>query len=117
MIHLFFLIRSLERGGAERQLIQLANGLDKARFTVTIATLYDGGALRGEIEGLKGINVLSLGKKSRWDVLPVLWRLIRMMYQLKPHVVHGYMSVANELSLFAGRIVGARVVWGLRASD
>lgn len=117
MIHVVFLIRSLERGGAERQLVELVKGLDKTNFTVTIVTLYDGGALCGEIEGLEGVKVVSLGRKSRWDVLPTLWRLMRVVYQLKPHVVHGYMSVANELSILAGRMVGARVVWGLRASD
>jgi glycosyltransferase involved in cell wall biosynthesis len=32
-------------------------------------------------------------------------------------VVYGYQSVANELSLLIGRLVGAKVVWGIRASN
>jgi len=39
MTHLLFLIRSLEHGGAERQLIELAKGLDKERFAITVCTM------------------------------------------------------------------------------
>src|SRR5438128_1272138 len=116
-IRLLFLIRSLDRGGAQRQLVELAKGLDKTRFEVTVATFYDGGALRGEIEGADGVAVLSLHKKGRWDLLPFVWRLLQTVRRVRPQVIHGYMGVANELSLLVGRLVGALVVWGLRASD
>src|SRR5436305_9702289 len=101
-IQIFFLIRSLNYGGAERQLIELAKGLDKTRFAVTLATFYDGGALRPEIEGIEGVTVLSLRKKGRWDVMPFLWRLARAVRAARPQIVHGYMSVANELGILAG---------------
>lgn len=117
MTRIFFLIRALDHGGAERQLIELAKGLDKTRFAVTLATFYDGGALRPEIEGIEGVTVLSLRKKGRWDVMPFLWRLARTVYAAQPQIVHGYMSVANELGILAGMIAGARVVCGLRVSD
>jgi glycosyltransferase involved in cell wall biosynthesis len=117
MTRIFFLIRALDHGGAERQLIELAKGLDKTRFAVTLATFYDGGALRPEIEGIEGVTVLSLRKKGRWDVMPFLWRLVRAVYAARPQIVHGYMSVANELGILAGMIAGARVVCGLRVSD
>src|SRR5262245_53217898 len=112
MIRLFFLIRSLERGGSERQLTELVKGLDKTRFTVIVATFYDGGALRREIEGLEGVKVVSLHKTSRWDLLAFLWRLARLVYAANPHIIHGYNGVANELGLLVGRVVGARVVCG-----
>lgn len=117
MTRLFFLIRSLDRGGAERQLITLVKHFDPARCSVTVATFYDGGALRPEIENLEGVTVRSLRKQGRWDLLPFFWRLFRLARQVRPDVVHGYLSVANELSLFTGRLVGAKVVWGLRASN
>ena len=52
MIRVLFLVRSLDRGGAERQLTLLIKGMDRTRFRVTVATLYDGGALRAEIDDL-----------------------------------------------------------------
>jgi glycosyltransferase involved in cell wall biosynthesis len=117
MIRLLFLIRSLERGGAERQLVQLVKGLDKSRFSATVATFYDGGAMRAELEGLEGVQLFSLRKKSRWDLIPFACRLARVARRVNPQIVHGYMGVANELALLVGRGLGARVVWGLRASN
>jgi glycosyltransferase involved in cell wall biosynthesis len=116
-IRVTFLIRKLERGGAERQLLELARGLDKRRFDVSIVTFYDGGAFDEDAGREDGVHLVSLKKGSRYDVLPFLRRFVRTLRTLKPDIVHGYMTVANELSLAGGRMCGARVVWGLRASD
>lgn len=83
---------------------------------MTVASFYDGGGLRAELEAVPGVRVVSLGKRGRWDALPFLWRLLRELRAARPDVVHGYLSGANELSLL-GRLVGARVVWGLRSSE
>ena len=114
---LFFLIRSLGHGGAERQLTELVKGLDTSRFQVTVATFYDGGALRSEIEGLAGVRVISLGKKGRWDLLPFAWRLARVVREIRPDVLHGYMGTANELCSLMAWLYGGRAVWGLRMSN
>ena len=116
-MHLFFLIRSLDHGGAERQLTELVKGLDKSRVQITVATFYDGGALRPEIENLEGVRVLSLGKKGRWDLLPFLWRLSRTVRKTRPDILHGYMGIANELCSLMAWLHGGRAVWGLRQSE
>lgn len=113
----FFLIRSVERGGAERQVVELTRGLVRAGVEVCVCTFYDGGALRGELEAIPGLAVLSLGKRGRWDIRRSLLRLHREVQARKPDVVHGYMAFANELALLAGRASRAAVVWGLRASN
>jgi glycosyltransferase involved in cell wall biosynthesis len=117
MVRLFFLIRSLDRGGAERQLVELVKGLDKKRFAITVCTFYDGGALRPELECIKEIRVVSLHKKGRWDLWPFLWRLWKTVRRSRPQILHGYLDMANVFSLLVGRLVGAKVVWGLRASN
>ena len=117
MTRLLFLIRSLERGGAERQLTELVKGFNKQRFAIVVATFYDGGALRPELEGIAGVRVLSLHKEGRWDLLPFLWRLWKTAKGANPAILHGYMGVSNELCLLIGRLMGAKVVWGLRASN
>jgi glycosyltransferase involved in cell wall biosynthesis len=116
MIRLLFLIRDLEVGGTQRQLVELVRALDKRRFVVTVATFYDGGTLRAELRGQPGIRVVSLHKTGRWDLIGFGLRLLRLARQVRPHIVHGYLDNANELSLLAGRLTGARVVWGLRGS-
>jgi glycosyltransferase involved in cell wall biosynthesis len=117
MIRVLLLIRCLEIGGAERQVIYLAKGLDKSRFAVTLATFYDGGALRAQVEAAEGVRVVSLQKRGRWDLLGPARRLGQLVREVQPHIVHGYMLGANELGLVAGRLGGARVIWGLRASN
>ena len=116
-IRLLILIRSLESGGAQRQLIELCKAIDNTLFSVVVATFYDGGSLRPELEAIEGVTLLSLRKKGRWDVLLFLFRLWYTTRRIKPDIVHGYMGTANELGLITGRAVGAKVVWGIRASN
>lgn len=116
-IRVFFLIRSLGHGGAERQLIELVKGMDKSRFIITVAVFYDDGALGDELKHLPGVEFVSLNKRGRWDFPAFLWRLFLQVHRSQPHIVHGYMGTANELSLLLGKIVGAKVVWGLRVSN
>ncbi|MBI1748035.1 MAG: glycosyltransferase [Acidobacteria bacterium] len=114
---IFFLIRSLERGGAERQLIELVAGLDKEQFSVTVATFYDTGELGEELDRIDGVRRISLHKRGRWDLVMILWRLWVAVRQAQPQIIHGYLDVANLCGLLMGRLVGAKVVWGVRASN
>ena len=117
MARIFFLIRSLEVGGAERQLLSLVRGLSKRQFESTVATFYPGGRLEREISSIEGARLLSLGKRGRWDLGGFLVRLVRAVRGERPDVLHGYMAIANELCLVVGRALGLKVVWGLRASN
>ena len=116
MIKILFLTRSLNRGGSERQLIELVKGMDKSLFSISVVTLYDGGALRPEMEAVEEVRTLSAGKKGRWDI-GYFRRLLRIVKSIRPAIVHGYRGVANESALIAGKRCGAKVVWGLRGSD
>jgi glycosyltransferase involved in cell wall biosynthesis len=116
-VTVLFLIRSLGSGGAERQLIELVRYLDPSNFAPIIATFYDGGDLRAEAERIPWVKVVSLGKAGRWDTRRFLSRLVRLARQERPEIIHGYLSIANELALAVGRLTGARTVWGIGASD
>ena len=117
MIRILFLINSLERGGAERQLSLLVKAMDRTRFAVTVATIYDGGPLRAEIDTLENIQIVSARKQGRWDYLRPIWRLTKLMIRTRPPIIHGYLDVANELATILGKAFKARVVWGIRASN
>lgn len=116
-IRLLLLVRSLNCGGAERQLLQLVRGLSRRRFDVTVAVMYPSGALWQEAKEIEGIRLVCLEKRGRWDLVSLGRRLWSVAREFRPHIVHGYMGVANELSLALGKACGARVVWGLRAAD
>ncbi|MBF0554990.1 MAG: glycosyltransferase [Nitrospirae bacterium] len=115
-IKVFFLIQTLDTGGAERQLIELVKALDKDKFSVTVGAFYGGGVFQSELEGVEGVHVVIFGQRGRWDPVPIV-RILREAYRVKPDIVHGYMGVANEIAALVGRAVGAKVVWGLLSSD
>ena len=114
---LVVLFRKLDVGGAERQIIEFAKGVSGSNTTLTLVSFYDGGELLDIATGIEGVQCVSLHKRGRWDVVPFFVRAYRTIRILRPDVIYGYQSVANELALVIGRLVGARVVWGIRASN
>jgi glycosyltransferase involved in cell wall biosynthesis len=117
MKRVLILIRSLECGGAERQLIELIKALDKSRFKLAVATFYGQGALAQEFMAVEGVQVISLGKRRRWDLFPFLWNLWNEARIFRPDIIYGYMNVSAELSLLLGKVLRAKVVWGLRTAN
>lgn len=107
-------MRSLDYGGAQRQLISLAKALNNDRFSVSVLTFYPG-ALEPELAG-SGVEVISLRKRGRWDVVGFLLRLIQQARRARPNVVHGYLDIPNLLAVFLKPLLRTRVVWGVRAS-
>ena len=88
-----FLCRALSVGGAERQLIHLAQGLQKMGHDITILTFYKS---LGDY-ALDGINVIVLAKKSRWDVFSFLKTLRAAIQAEKADVIYSFLCVPNIL--------------------
>ena len=117
MIRIAFLIRSLEAGGAERQLVTLAKALNKENFNVTILCFYSGGILAKDLENT-GVKLISLEKQHRWDVLSFSWRLYSEIKRLNPDILHGYLGSGNLLATFLKpALPTTRIFWGVRASN
>lgn len=116
-LRLVFLIRCLTGGGAERQLVELAKGLDPQVFDVTVVCLYDGGEFLEELTRA-GVSVISLDKKGRWDILGFITHLTRVMRGLGPDILHSYLGGQNLLTIFLKPILPrTHMVWGVRASN
>lgn len=116
-MRLLFLIRALDYGGAERQMITLAKALQARDHTVAVAVFYPGGPLTQILEA-EQIPVLSLDKKGRWETAGFLRRLLRLVKEYRPDIIHSYLSVANILTiLLKPWLSGVKMVWGIRASD
>lgn len=111
------LFRKLDIGGAERQIIEFARGVSGSSTSLTLVSFYDGGELLDIAAGIEGVRCVSLGKRGRWDVVRFVVRACRTIRRLHPEVIYGYHGVANELALVIGRLIGAKVVWGIRASS
>ncbi|MDD3653299.1 MAG: glycosyltransferase [Desulfotomaculaceae bacterium] len=112
-----FLIRSLDYGGAERQLVALARELHRYGHSVAVLIFYSGGPLQQDLEKA-GVPVISLEKRGRWDVLGFLGRLIRFLRRERPDILHGYLVTANILTVLLKPLFpDIRMVWGVRVSN
>jgi glycosyltransferase involved in cell wall biosynthesis len=114
--HVVFVIRSLNIGGAERQLIELARGLVARGWRVEVISFYAGGALKPELDAA-GIAVEDLAKGGRWDIL-AFGRLVRRLRRIDAPIVHAYLGEANLIVAGLRPFVRSRVVvWGVRSAD
>jgi len=112
-----FLIRGLEIGGAERQLIALAIGLKKRGHDIMIIVFYGGGVMEAELRAA-GIRVEELGKAGRWEIVRTFGRLLKLVRHERPDILHGYLTVSNLLVGFMRPFLpGSRVVWGIRSGS
>jgi glycosyltransferase involved in cell wall biosynthesis len=115
---LVLLTRDLAIGGAQRQLVTLALGLDRSIFEVSVLCLYGGGELLRELIDA-GVSVISLDKSGRWDLARFSRRFVTVLRKLQPDILHSYLTAQNLLTVFVRPALPAdtRVVWGVRASN
>ena len=112
-----FLIRSLDLGGAQRQLIELASALHRSNWHVQVLVFYGGGELEADLLK-RGVRVQSLAKSGRWDIVGFSYRLLRSLRRERPDILHGYLGTENLLSTAMRPFIPKmRVVWGVRASN
>ena len=115
-MRIIFLARSLQYGGTERQLIELAKGLCEKSHSVKVVEFYSGGALESDLQSAK-VTFHSLEKGGRWDVLPFLWRLVRYLKQERPEILYAFLGIPCIISAFLKIIfLKMKIVWGVRAS-
>lgn len=101
---LLLILPSLERGGGERVLLQLAGSFLAAGREVHVAALLGGGPLRAAIPDAVVLHELidaseaSKGLALAWKALPRLTSLIRT---IKPHAVLSTMTGTNLLTVLA----------------
>lgn len=114
---ILFLIRSLGRGGAERQIVGLAKGLLNCGYSVTVCSFFTGGVFERQLSSDK-IRVISLNKRKRWNVFPFIFNLLKLIRSERPDFIHSYLTVANILAAFLRPFfLGSRLVWGVRCSS
>jgi glycosyltransferase involved in cell wall biosynthesis len=116
-LKILFLARQLNIGGAERQLVILANELASRGHDVAIASYYPGGALSEKLDSRK-VRLISLGKRSRWDLFSLYVKVLRVMRQERPDVLHGWMHTQNVAATMV-RIFYPKVklFWCVRSSN
>ncbi len=108
MRNILFAIGSLEVGGAEKQLLELISRMPGHHYSCHVFTLQSGGPLLSPLKRL-GVRVCA-GRlqrrdlsKAPWKVLSAQWRLIRVIRETCPHIIHSFLPLVTFIGALAGR--------------
>jgi glycosyltransferase involved in cell wall biosynthesis len=102
------LIPTLDRSGAEKQMVLLAKGLPRDRFSVEVAALTRLGPLKGELD-VAGVPITLIGKRHKVDPM-ALGRLTRFLKAKRFDVVQTWIYAADTYGRVAARRAGVPVV-------
>ncbi len=102
------IIPSLDRAGAEKQLVLLCRGLSRDEFDVHVCALTRGGPREAELRDAD-VPVTVIGK--RWKADPQsYWKLRRHIARLQPELVHTWLFAANAYGRVAARSAGVKTI-------
>jgi glycosyltransferase involved in cell wall biosynthesis len=112
-----YVITGLDGGGAETMLARLVLSLGP-RVQPLVISLTDLGVVGPRLQA-KGIEVQALGmRRGQLPSLWLWWRLVRLLKQFGPSVVHTHMCHADLLGGLAARAAGVRaVMWNIHLSN
>ncbi|QDV39027.1 glycosyltransferase [Tautonia plasticadhaerens] len=102
MLNVLQVIPTLDRSGAEKQMVLLAAGLPRDRFRVEVAALTRLGPLAADLDAA-GIPIHPIGKRLKLDP-GALDRLTRLMRERRYDVVQTWIFAANAY----GRVAASR---------
>lgn len=86
-IKVLHVVTSLDSGGMENGVINVANSLDSEDFEIHVACLEREGVMAPRLQSPRQIHVL--GKHGGFSVKAVL-NLMRLIRRLRPHVLHSH---------------------------
>ncbi len=108
MLNVLQVIPTLDRSGAEKQMVLLAEGLPRDRFRVEVAALTRRGPLEADLRAA-GVEVTTIAKRHKLDPL-ALARLVRLMKSRRFDVVQTWIFAANTYGRLAAHAAGVPVV-------
>jgi glycosyltransferase involved in cell wall biosynthesis len=108
-IRVLHVITSLGIGGAERLVVSAARGLSPARFDHGICCLSERGPLAAEAEAA-GVPVFCVGGFPGLRHPAALARLVRLIRDFRPTIVHTHLQSANLYGRLAARLARVPVV-------
>jgi GalNAc-alpha-(1->4)-GalNAc-alpha-(1->3)-diNAcBac-PP-undecaprenol alpha-1,4-N-acetyl-D-galactosaminyltransferase len=114
MKRIVFVIYSLEGGGAERVLVNLADEFVK-EYEVTIVTIKEANSFYDLDHRVKhvalGLDSLSKnGFQTFINVIRRIFSLAKTIKKLDPDVVISFMTHTNILSIIASKLIGKKIV-------
>lgn len=101
-------IPTMDRGGAEKQVVLLAKGLRELGHDVRVFLLTRDGH-RSEDLRAAGVPVVLIGKRFKMDPT-ALFRLKKQLVDFEPDIVHTWLFAANSFGRVAAKWAGVPVI-------
>jgi glycosyltransferase involved in cell wall biosynthesis len=123
-IKIVYFIGSLRLGGAEKQVVELALGLDRSIYDIEIVCINQGGPMVDMVRA-SGVPVhiievsLPYGKynpRSYIHVMKSLHRIYRHIKESGPDIIHGYLFTAYIVGILCGIWAGVPILVSSRRS-
>lgn len=108
LVNVLLLTSSLERGGAERQVVELAKSLDPNIFRVHVCSLSNDNPLADQLDPIRE-RFAVIAKRSKYDIA-LIRRVSHYMKANRIDVVHSFMFDAEIVGRLAGRMAGVPAV-------
>ena len=116
-VKILHIINDLAIGGAEMMLYRLLSEKSRKRFNPVVISLMDRGSLRERVEEL-GIPVYTAGMKPGLPTPASIWRLIRLVRQIKPDLIQGWLYHGSLAAQIGSLVLPGRIpaLWSIHCS-
>jgi glycosyltransferase involved in cell wall biosynthesis len=102
------LVNDLRIGGAERQLVELARGLDKERFRVIVSTLYSGQPFESDLLDVPGVDYMPLNRRGKLDFF-VVARLAKLLDREKVDIIQPFLTPSTTIGMLASMMAATPI--------
>ncbi|MBT3994666.1 MAG: glycosyltransferase [Chloroflexi bacterium] len=114
---ILLLIRSLNIGGAERQVVSLAKSLTALGIDIHVAVKVAGGPLEADLKSIPNVKFHVLGRPGLIGKVSYFFKLRKLIKSNDFDATYGFMPLPN-LALLVARTIRHRplIAWGIRSS-
>mgnify|MGYP000518944927 FL=1 len=125
---LWLFVTALSVGGAERTLVDLANGLDQDRYDVTVWTIFDQNPLEDRLDDAVTLRTLGVegvtsethafaveGAANRREYVTAPLRFLRIVRRERPDILQSFLTYDNLIARVVGVVApDTKVITGVR---
>lgn len=102
-IRVLFCQETIASGGVEQRRLSLAKYLDNEKYEIKIICTYQKGPLPSEFEKV-GVEVIAVGEMKHPFHRAIHKKVLRIIKQFKPHIIHGAVFEGNAMASIGGII-------------
>jgi glycosyltransferase involved in cell wall biosynthesis len=117
-VKVLLVIRSLNVGGAERQVVTLSHSLFAAGHSVDVAIFSSGGTLENELLKIPDIKLHVLARRKFLGVIGFALQIRKLTKKNRYDSIYSFLPIPNLAALgVKGLRNRPKIVWGVRSSN